>query len=232
MDVDKVAALVRRSAADAWVVMAGARAVLEWFAAQPIPVFGLFGFFRSMPIAGAGPDKTPAYEDVVRKLTGLGHRRIVLLARPQRRQPQPGHVERNFLRMLGEAGIVVSDYHFPNWEDTREGFHRCLETLFRTTPPTALVVQESMLFAAVQQFLAARGVRVPQDVSLVCGDPDPTFAWRIPTVAHIRWDSGPWVRTIVRWADQVARGHDDRRKVFNSAEFVEGGTIGPPPRVR
>jgi hypothetical protein len=31
----------------------------------------------------------------------------------------------------------------------------------------------------------------------------------------------------VRWADNVARGKDDRRMARIAAEFVEGGTIGP-----
>ena len=36
-------------------------------------------------------------------------------------------------------------------------------------------------------------------------------------------------RRIVRWADNVARGKDDRRQTLTKAEFVEGGTIGPVP---
>jgi hypothetical protein len=61
----------------------------------------------------------------------------------------------------------------------------------------------------------------------VCTDYDPSFAWRIPTVAHIHWDSGPLVRRVVRWADSVALGKDDRRQLLSKAEFVPGGTIGP-----
>jgi DNA-binding LacI/PurR family transcriptional regulator len=135
-----------------------------------------------------------------------------------------------FLRALGESGIEVNDYHFPYWEDTKEGFHQCLESLFQVTPPTALLVQESVLFGAVQQFLANRGIRVPHDVSLVCDDPDPTFAWRVPSVAHIHWDSGPCVRRVVNWADHIASGKDDRKRVLSHAEFVPGGTIGEAPR--
>ena len=68
------------------------------------------------------------------------------------------------------------------------------------------MVQESILFGAVQQFLAGRGLRVPEDVSLVCADPDPDFAWRVPSIAHIRTDSAPWVRHVLRWASKVSQG--------------------------
>lgn len=89
------------------------------------------------------------------------------------------------------------------------------------------------MFGAVQQFFEARGIRVPHDVSLVCTDPDPSFVWRIPQVAHIRWESGPVVRRVVRWASHIALGMEDRRQLLTKAKFVPGGTIGPvPARVR
>ena len=97
------------------------------------------------------------------------------------------------------------------------------------TPPTALIIQEAVLFAAAQQFLARRGLRVPEDVSLICTDADPTFAWCRPTVAYIGWDSRPVVRRIVRWAANLSSGKTDVRQVLTPAEFVPGGTIGPVP---
>ena len=72
----------------------------------------------------------------------------------------------------------------------------------------------------------------PQHVSLVCCEPDPTFDWFEPLVTHICWDSRPLARRIVRWADNVAHGKDDRRASFTKAEFVEGGTIGPVSAAR
>jgi DNA-binding LacI/PurR family transcriptional regulator len=105
-----------------------------------------------------------------------------------------------------------------------------LEGLFRVNPPTALLVQETTLFGAVQQFLGERGIRVPHDISLVCDDPDPSFEWRVPTVAHIRWDSVPWIRRVTQWADHIARGKDDRRNILSHSGFVNGGTVGPARR--
>jgi DNA-binding LacI/PurR family transcriptional regulator len=75
------------------------------------------------------------------------------------------------------------------------------------------------------QFLMNRGLRVPQDVSLVCTDGSPIFEWGKPTVAH--WDTRPVVRRIVRWAATVSRGEKDLRQTLTKAEFFEGGTIGP-----
>jgi hypothetical protein len=40
------------------------------------------------------------------------------------------------------------------------------------------------------------------------------------------------VNRIVRWANNVARSKDDRRKTLTKAEFVDGGTVGVAPAAR
>ena len=229
-DVKQLARFVSRTDADAWLVQAGSREVLEWFAAQSKPTFCLFGKFRDLNIAGTRADSGVAYETAVRELVRLGHRSIVLLARPQRKLPQPGTTEQAFLRTLEDCGIRVSDYHFPLWENSKKGFQRCLEELFRVTPPTALITDEILLFTAVEQFLAQRRIRIPQDVSVICGDPEPEYAWREPSVAHFSVDSAPWVKHVLRWAAQIHQGKDYRRKVFCQTEYIPGGTVGVVPR--
>ncbi len=230
MDVRRVARLAKRTGADAWVVCAGSREVLGWFAEQATPAFALFGRMRRLRIAGAGPDKLSAIAAATRALVALDHRRIVMLVRPRRRLPMPGAVEQAFLDELAAHGLPVSDYHLPAWEETVEGFNACLDALFRLTPPTALIIDEVPLFAAAQQFLASRRLRVPEDVSLVSTDADPTFNWCQSPVAHIRWDSRPVVRRVVRWATHMSNGKRDLRQALTKAEFVPGGTIGPAAR--
>ena len=172
MNVHRIARMVENTGADAWQVMAGPREVLEWFSARNLPVIGVFGRRRGLQIAGVGPDKPSAYVAATRMLIGLGHRRIVLLARTRRRLPEPGASERAFLDELIAHGIAAGSYHLPEWEESVEGFHARLESLFQLTPPTALIIDEAPLFAATQQFLAGRRLRVPEDVSLVCTDAD------------------------------------------------------------
>lgn len=227
MDPRRVARMVEHNEADAWVVLGGSSEVLAWFAAQPVPAFALFGRRRGLPLPGVGPDKPPAMAAATRALIQRGHRRIVLLARTGRRLPEPGATERAFLGELAAAGISPSAYHLPDWEVSIKGFHARLESLFRVTPPTALVIEEAMFYVAALQFCAQQGLRVPEHVSLVCTDADPTFGWCQPSVAHIRWDSAPVIRRVVSWAANVGKGKADLRQTLTKAEFVEGGTIGP-----
>lgn len=227
MNAGSVSRFVKANPADAWVFCGASQEILRAFVKHPLPVFALFGPHGPLPIAGASAQKIPAMLAAVRRLVALGHRRIVMLAREERRNPQPALYESAFLDELSKHGIQTGRYNLPDWEDTREGFQRGLASLFQHTPPTALIINESMLFAAAQQYLAHRGILAPNHISMICDDPDPSCAWCEPAISHFHWDPAPLLRSVVRWANQVARGKHPIRKTFSEAEFVEGGTIGP-----
>ena len=228
MDVNRIARFVSATEADAWIVVAGPREVLEWFAMQEVPAFALFGRFLQTPLAGAAPKKSPAYAKVVERLLELGHRRIVNVVREDRRKPVPGMLDRFFLDQLRKHGIQTGPYHLPDWDDNPVGLQRLLESLFLHTPPTALLLDEPSLFIAAREYLACKGILAPRDVSLVCCDYDPVFDWCIPAITHIAWDPRPVIRCVIHWAANVSRGKDDRKKTLTKSHLMPGGTIGPP----
>ena len=226
MNITKVKQMVKRTETDAWIVMAGTSEILEWFTRQPIPAFALFGRFRDLTIAGAKPNLPPVFAEVVNKFVERGHQRICLLAHSTRRIPEPGATERAFLKELESNGIATGPYNLPNWEQTLDGFHRCLEELFRYTPPTALLIDDISYFVATLLFLTNKNIRVPEDVSVVCTKDSLNFEWCNPSVAHIRWPSLPIARQIVKWVNNQARGIEDNTQRFTKAEFVDGQTLG------
>ncbi|MFN4944302.1 MAG: substrate-binding domain-containing protein [Akkermansiaceae bacterium] len=230
MDVGRVAEFARKSKVDAWVIISGSREILEWFATQPVPIIAQFGRPSGLPIAGMGVRKSPAMREAVRKMIALGHKRIVMIAREERRKPKPALFEQAFLDELEIHGIKTGPYHLPEWEESVAGYHRCLDSLFKHTPPTAMIICEPRMFISAKDYFAQKGIIAPRDISLVCDDPDQAFSWCDPAISHIRWNHEPIVRRVVNWTNQVARGVVDKRQGFALAEFVEGGTIGPAPR--
>jgi DNA-binding LacI/PurR family transcriptional regulator len=227
MDVKRIARMVKQTPADAWVVTGGSREVLAWFVAQETPAFALFGRQTNLPIAAVAPDKSPALAAAARRLIDLGHRRISLLCGRYLRLPRPGEGARAFLAEFEAAGIESGDFNLPDWDQSKEGFAALIDSMFRYTPPTALILDEPCLYNAALHFLAGRGLRVPEDLSLVCTDFHPSYDWCVPSVAHISWDPNSAIRRIVRWTNNVSRGVEDIRKTRTKAEFIEGGTVGP-----
>jgi DNA-binding LacI/PurR family transcriptional regulator len=226
-DVRRIAREMAKKPADAWVVEAGSRPLLEWCAGQPIPCLAVYGRTGGLPLARTGPDKEPAFRAATRRLLELGHCRIVYIARAARRLPVPGIAERAFLEELAARGVVTGDYNLPDWEESPEGFSELLERLFQHSPPTALIVDEAPRYIAAAEFLARRGIKVPEQVSLVSTDDDPSLAWCHPPIARMRWDPKPVIRRVVRWVDAVRKGKADRKTINSPVEFIPGGSIGP-----
>lgn len=230
MDPRRIARYVKEQEGDAWIALAGSRAVLDWFASSNIPAFALFGRRRSVAIPSVGPDKIGAIRQVVQRLVELGHRRIVYLAREERRKPEPGAIEMEFLKELSAHGITTGEYNLPEWEDNPASFHACLDRLFQYTPPTAVILDEAKFMVAALQHLSTLNIAAPRDVSLICSDSHPLLDWCDPKVSHIRWQKKPVVNHIVHWVQQLSLGINDERALYTPAEFIEGGTIGPVPR--
>jgi len=231
MDVRRISRYVTSTEADAWVVASGPADVLQWFSNHSTPTFALFGRLMNVPLASTSPRKAEAYDELVDTLVELGHRRIIRIVRGDRRKPTPGFLEQRFLDRLRHHGIPSGSYNLPDWEESPEGLQDLLSSLFQLTPPTAMIVDGVQLFSAVRNHLACRGIQVPDQVSLICTDPDPSFNWWLPRVSHITWDSEPWLRRVVQWVNNISRGKDDRRKTSNKARFVSGGTHGIAPHV-
>ena len=61
--------------------------------------------------------------EAVGKMVKLGHRRIVMIARSEKRKPKPALYEQKFLDELEQLGIATGPYHLPDWEQTVEGLH-------------------------------------------------------------------------------------------------------------
>lgn len=137
MNPERVARYVKKTDADAWVVYVGSRPVLEWFARQDFPSFALVGRGANVDMPGITVSKVDAMNELLGRLVHLGHRKIVLLTREERRKPDPGLLERSYLAELKRLGIFSGSYNLPDWANNPDSFQACLESLFPTARKTA-----------------------------------------------------------------------------------------------
>lgn len=224
-DPGRVAKLVAAEPSRAWIILAGSRSVLEWFAESGTPCFAFFGSMTDLAIAGAGPEKLKALREAIQLLFDRGHRKIVMISREERRGDKQGMVERVFLDELERREIRTGSYNQPDWEGTAMGLHQCLESAFRLTPPTAIFVDDQSLLLAVKNHLAAHRGAALRQVALICTDKDPSFDWCEPPIPHLTWDEQAVVRRAVRWARNIALGKKDLRQQLTPATLVGAGSI-------
>lgn len=230
MNPTRISRYVSKTKADAWIVLAASKAVLDWFAAQDFPSLALFGRInRNRSMASIGLWKLDATRELIHRLIRLGHKRIVMIAGEDRRLPEPGIYERGVLQILEEEGIQTSTYNLPNWGRQPEELQRTMTSLFKITPPTALLVEEPTLFLPILQALTRLGASAPERVSLACLDHSHTFQFACPAITHLAWDQAPLIKAVKRWVHQVGLGKRDIRNTTIKARLALGETIGPSP---
>ena len=122
------------------------------------------------------------------------------------------------------------DYHTPDWEETPEGLDRLMEELFRLTPPTAILCLAAHTAYGVQAWLKARGLRIPQDLSLVSLWDDVACGWISPGLRiACPSDSGSARsnRRIRSWVRGVAMDKVDKIQTLIPLQLNDGNSIGP-----
>lgn len=221
--------LVEDAAVDAWLVYYGTEEILEWFAANGIPAMAIGGRSMGIPIASVGSSLPALAPTVVRRLVEQGHHRIVLISPRSWRLPDLAPVVVEFRRELDAAGIRPSEYHTPDWEETPDGLFRLLDELFRVTPPTALLCWAMNTPCGVLSWLKGRGLRVPEDVSLVSIWVDDSYAWYTPglRVAAMVNNTPAVYRRVRDWVRGASAGKPDRTQLLLKPELDEGNSIGP-----
>jgi DNA-binding LacI/PurR family transcriptional regulator len=228
-DVSRVARLVKKTNADAWIVQSSSREILDWFAGQPFPMLALHGQFVGLSIAASGVSMIQAAISAVDQLVALGHRSIVMIAQKTDLLPIPTKMPKVFLEQLKKHEIQTSSYNLPNWECSPEGLHKLLDALFQVTPPTAIFITDVVLFFPTYLHLLRRGIRIPEDVSLISTEVHSQFNWCVPSVSHFGWDRRKIIQRTLNWANNVANGKVDIEQKMVNAEFVANGTIGKTP---
>lgn len=226
-DPARIARMVTESPADAWIVLGGEKKSLEWFVAKNIPLLAICGGTAGLPIAAVTTDASEAIAEATRRLVALGHKRIVLIGPRHWRHPEPDRPVLAFTRALAAAGIVSGGYNVPEWDETPEGNDALLESLFKFTPPTALIIPDAAQTVATLLFLSKKGLSVPKDVSIVTERTDQSFSWCVSRPAQFERDESLTVKRVVRWVNAEAQGRADQNKVEFFATFHEGWSIGP-----
>lgn len=229
--LSRITRMVAAAKADAWVVYSAPPEVIQWFSKRSAPALLMGGVPDGLPMASSTTSLNEALHAAVRELTRHGHRRIVAVSPESWRIPEHSKPAKAFLTAMKEHGHLPSTYNLPNWECTPAGLENLLSSLFRVTPPTALLFVDPASCAASLGFLGRRGLRIPQDISILSMTSGPVFDLLPQRLAHFEWPIDNHVHRIVRWVERIAMGEIEKQETTFSAIFHPGETIGPASHV-
>jgi LacI family transcriptional regulator, repressor for deo operon, udp, cdd, tsx, nupC, and nupG len=219
--------------ADAWIFQGGNVEIASWFAdymartAKPCLAVG--GRVVDANLAQIGFDLPDQISVVVDYLVSLGHRRIVMPLPPQVVGGGPTKVERAFReRMAAHQLKVVGDYNLPVLDGTLPHWHEQLRGLFGFTPPTAFILTNGNEVAGLAGFLHRRGLRVPEDVSIVFEADEPVLQWMYPEPSRIQFSSEKMARFVWKWIRDALDGKPEATRQLVRGQFIPGSTTAPP----
>ncbi|WP_418131058.1 LacI family DNA-binding transcriptional regulator [Variovorax sp. 278MFTsu5.1] len=167
---------------------------------------------------------------VVEHLLGLGHRDIALVlwqgdTRPVRRRVQ------GFRTAFQAAGLPAPDLLVQARSVTASVKAEVTELLARPDRPTALIVQGTHMLNSALRAVAARGLQVPRDISVVAIGDTPFAAEHDPAVSVLDIDQAETARCLVDLLlTRIADNGLPQRKARVGLRYVERDSVAAPPR--
>lgn len=216
---------VRRSRVDGVVVMppvSGVAGIGAALAGAGVPAVALSSAPVSDFAATLISNERAAAADVARYLIGLGHRRIALVNGPlavfsalERRAGFTAALTEAGLSLIGEA---EGDYDFDSGQAAAE------RLLALDPPPTAIFAANDIMAAAVVKVAAARGVAVPQALSVVGFDGSMLARMITPSLTTVHRPLGEMAQLATRRLLDIVEGLDGHVEPSAQLRLVEGGS--------
>ena len=200
--------------------------VIEWVLSKGIPIVMLE---RIRPIAGISAVLLDSFEGprlAVNHFAQHGHRRIAFIGKETSRTVEHMRYE-GYLQTMIACGLQVLPTwtHFVDDYTIDRGYAAMRAVYEAEQPPTAVFAASDLLACGAMQFLYEKGLRIPEDVSLIghdntlaalCAPPLTTIALSTEEVAQA-------AITLIR--EQLSPRSADARQITLTPRLVERKSV-------
>jgi LacI family transcriptional regulator len=167
-------------------------------------------------------------------LLGLGHTRIALLTgnptmRPARERIAGfkeafAHIGRHANQGVVRTGGFSAEF----------GFREASSLLSAGTRPTAIIAGGMGMLSGVLQAVRARGLVIPDDISVIAGADSDLAALTTPSITAVRWSGTDEGRMAVQLLLNRLGGNraSAAQRVMLSTELITRESCAPPPSLR
>ncbi len=164
-------------------------------------------------------------------LLSLGHRRIGMIAGPPRLLCSRARLD-GYRAALENAGVPADDsLVVPGDFRPESGFAGCNALLDLPDPPTAVFAAGDRMALGAIEALRGRGLRVPDQISVVGFDDLPEVRWSAPPLTTVRQPLADMGRLAARTVLRLTRGEQpDSPRVELGTELVVRASTAAPAR--
>lgn len=209
------------------------------------PIEGEFEqILRDLPVPLVMIDRDqPAWCDAVyadheggaRQETGylldMGHRRIAILTGPKDLHPAAARL-RGFEMAYRQRGLTPDPELIMATSFLRDYGYRATSTLLgMSRPPTAIIAGGIDMLSGVLRAIRTRGLRIPQDISVIASGGSDLADLHQPPIAVVTWDQNDVGATAAALLlDRISNGQSEEpRRVIIPTTFNPQASCMPPP---
>lgn len=196
--------------ATAWVLYRSTEAMQQWFEQKQIPCVVVGSVFPGLNLPSVDRDYRAVCRHAVGMMAARGHQRVCMLIQ------EPHYAgdlasEAGFEEGLRSAASRGVSGYIQRHDGSREGLLKTLERLLNSRQrPQALLVARSSCILTVCTVLLQRGLRIPQDMALVCRDEDSFLDETSPQIARYSVSASLFAKRIFRLVRQPGTKGDSK----------------------
>ncbi len=223
---ERLEALQRQSPRDCWILHLATKPVQRWFHENRVPCVVAGTPARAIDLPFVDIDNRALCAHALGHFYGKGHRKVVYLhddGRTGGGRICVNAIERGLERYSG-GPLDVSAI------DIGASLENCLSTVDRlmkwSVPPTGIFVGSSFKCVAVMSHLQSRGVRIPEDVSIICRENDHFLNYYRPNPSRYAADPALFAKRLYGATMKIVKREViTKRADFVLPDFVEGESV-------
>ncbi len=212
----------------ALIIARGTPWMADWSRGCGVPTFYFGGDTGVLALPVVGYDGAHLMRETLRQLIRLGHRTLALPALA-RTSAFVKRIRQAAEEVAAETGVKVI-LHTPAAAPFEPvALRTCLQRLWMRQPPTALILVSWYEYLAAYGFLIGKGLRVPEDVSLVSLVDDAMAPWINPEPARFEHDAHQLAVVLAGWVRKPPAVEPAAPHVMVRGHWLAGASVGPPP---
>lgn len=212
-----------------WILMLATETLQRWFAKNQIPCIVAGSTYPGVELPFRDLDHRATCRHAAGVLLALGHRRLVMLMVKTRRAGDL-ESEMGFLEGVRESPHSGAEALVIYHEETMASVTQAVRRLpMLDQPPTALLAVHPYHYLAAATRLAQNGVRIPQDISLISRDNDPSLTFVAPAPARYVVNPHLMAKNLLRPVLELLKGDTITQRAGKiMPEFMKGESIAAP----
>ncbi|MEN9635109.1 MAG: hypothetical protein RL077_3513 [Verrucomicrobiota bacterium] len=222
-----LARLVAQNPQRCWVLAHSNKNIQQWFHDNGIACIIAGSSHPGLPLPNVDLDFFAICRHAAGEMLRLGHRQVALFMRQSDRAGDL-ESERGFEDGVRRSPHRSAEPMIVQHDGTVDGAYRSLSRLFGAAKaPTAVLVAQSTFYLTTIAFLAERGLRVPQDVSLMCRDDETFLAYLKPAPARYACNPKTYAKRLLLQLNLVFDGETGAYATHRiEGKFIAGASLG------